>query len=181
MPALALGVEAAEPGMMDKPPRRLTEHVITWPLLGRAYLWLGLIQSLAAMSAFYFQYWTHGYWGRWLDLPATGTLYQSATAMAVGAVVATQIGNLFTQRTERISVWRVGFFSNRLVWVGIATELFLLCALIYMPALRAVFGTAPFPLVNWLFLFAWTPALLLVDELRKAWLRWREQRQGGHE
>ena len=177
MPALALGVEAAEPGIMDRMPRHLNEHVITRGLMARAYLWLGMIQSLAAMAAFYFQYWTHGYWGHWLDLPDAGVLYQSATAMALGAVVATQIGNLFAQRTERISVLRIGLFSNRLVWVGIATELALLCALIYLPFLRPVFGTAPFPLVNWLFLFAWVPSLLLADELRKAWVRWRTQRK----
>ena len=53
VPALALGAEPPEPGMMDRPPRRLSEHVITRALLVRAYAWLGMIQSLAAMSAFY--------------------------------------------------------------------------------------------------------------------------------
>ena len=52
MPALALGTELPEPGVMDKPPRDLNEHVITTTLLARAYLWLGPIQSFAAMSAF---------------------------------------------------------------------------------------------------------------------------------
>ena len=177
VPALALGAEPPEPGVMDRPPRNLREHAITPSLLLRAYLWLGPVQSLAAMAAFYFPYWANGYWGRWVDLPSSGLLYRSATAMALAAVVATQIGNLFAQRTERTSVFRVGLFSNRLVWVGIATEIILVASIIYVPVLQTIFGTAAFPLRNWLFLFAWTPSLLLIDELRKALLRWRERRR----
>jgi Ca2+-transporting ATPase len=173
VPALALGVEPPEPGMMERPPRSRKEHVITRSLLVRAYLWLGTLQSVAAMMAFFFVYWTNGYWGRWLDLPGDGMLYRSATAMTLGAVVATQIGNLFAQRTERMSVFRAGFFSNRLVWAGIATELLLLVALVYVPWLQAVFGTAAFAAQNWVFLAAWMPVLLLADEARKAVMRAR--------
>lgn len=175
MPALALGAEPPEPGVMDRPPRNLKEHVITVPLLLRAYLWLGMIQSLATMAAFYFYYWTNGYWGQWLDLPGSGLLYRSATAMALAAVVTTQIGNVFAQRTERSSVFRVGLFKNRLVWVGIATELALIAMITYVPLFQRFIGTAAFSPRNWLFLFAWTPSLLLADELRKMILRWWER------
>lgn len=177
VPALALGNELPEPGLMNNPPRSLKEHIITRSLLLRAYAFLGLIQSIAVMAAFYFQYWVNGYWGTWLDLPSTGILYESATAMALGAVVATQIGNLFAQRTEKTSVLKIGWFSNPLIWVGIASELVLIGMIIYIPFFQQLIGTAAFPLENWLFLFAWTPSLLLADELRKAFLRWRE-RQG---
>jgi magnesium-transporting ATPase (P-type) len=171
VPALALGAEPPEPGVMERPPRSLRAHIITRALLVRAYLWLGLIQSTAAMAAFYFLYWTNGYWGHWLDLPGNGPVYQAATTMTLASVVATQIGNLFAQRTEQISAFRVGLLDNPLLWLGIATELLLVLLLIYVPFLQTVFGTAPFPIENWLFLFAWAPALLVVDELRKAWMR----------
>jgi Ca2+-transporting ATPase len=176
VPALALGAESPEPGLMDRPPRRRSEHVITRALLARAYLWLGPVQSLAAMAAFYALYWTNGYWGQWRDLPSSGPLYRAATAMALAAVVTTQIGNLFAQRTERTSVLRIRLFNNRLLWVGIATELILIASIVYVPALQGIMGTAAFPLEYWLFLFAWTPILLLADELRKALVRWRERR-----
>jgi magnesium-transporting ATPase (P-type) len=179
MPALGLGAEPPEPGVMDRPPRSLKEHVVTVPLLMRAYVYLGPVQGLAAMAAFYFRYWTQGYWGQWIDLPATGSLYRSATAMALGAVVATQVGNLFTQRTSYISSFRIGLFKNKLLWVGIATELALVAAITYLPALQQFIGTSAFPLGNWLFLFAWTPSLLLIDEARKAVLRWRDPRAEG--
>jgi len=171
VPALALGAEPPEPGVMDRPPRRLSEHVITRALLVRAYAWLGMIQSLAAMSAFYCMYWTNGYWGQWLDLPAGGPLYRAATAMTLAAVVATQIGNLFAQRTASLSVFQMRWGRNRLVWVGMATELLLLALLLYVPVLQRLFDTAPLPPQYWLLLCAWTPLLLLADEGRKALVR----------
>jgi Ca2+-transporting ATPase len=175
MPALALGAEPPEPGLMDRPPRNLKEHVINRGLLARAYLWLGPVQSLATMAAFYYAYWTSGYAGQWLDLPGEGTIYRMATAMALAAVVTTQIGNLFAQRTERRSVFGPLFFRNRLVWPGIASELIIILLIVYVPFLQNIIGTAAFPLRNWLFLFAWSPALLIMDELRKAVLRRRDR------
>ncbi|MEZ4736176.1 MAG: cation-transporting P-type ATPase [Caldilineaceae bacterium] len=166
-PALALGAEPPEPGVMAKPPRPRHEHIITWGLLVRAYLWLGPIQSLGAMSAFYFLYWTHGYWGQFWGLPDAGPLYQAATAMTLGAIVATQIGNLFAQRTEHSSLIHIGLFTNRLVWLGIVSELVLIGLIVYVPLLQVVFGTAAISWADWLFLLAWTPALLIADELRK--------------
>jgi Ca2+-transporting ATPase len=179
VPALALGAEPPEQGVMERPPRRLGEHVITGGLLARAYLWLGLLQSTAAMAAFYFLFWSNGYWGQWLDLPASGLLYRAATTMTLGAVVATQIGNLFAQRTERASLLRIGLFSNRLVWVGIATELLLFGLLVYVPFLQHIFGTAALTGGQWLFLFAWTPLLLIADEVRKLLLRHLPQHRSG--
>jgi Ca2+-transporting ATPase len=175
VPALALGNEPPEQGLMDMPPRNTTEHVINRFLVIRAYLFLGLIQSFAAMAAFYFMYWINGYWGQWLDLPSTGILYQAATAMTLGAVVTTQIGNLFAQRTERTSALRLPWFNNRMLWIGIVSELLIVSLIIYVPVFQQIFGTASFPLVNWVFLFAWTPSLLLADEFRKTLLRRREK------
>jgi magnesium-transporting ATPase (P-type) len=168
IPALALGAEAPAPGVMEQQPRSLWAHLITTRLLLRAGVLLGPIQSLAAMSAFYYMYWTNGYWGQWLDLPASGSLYYAATAMTLASIGTTQIGNLFAQRTEHTSVFWTNPFSNHLVWVGVTTDLALLVILLYVPVFQHLFGTAPLSLQNWVFLLAWTPILLLADEGRKA-------------
>jgi magnesium-transporting ATPase (P-type) len=175
MPALALGADPPEPGTMARPPRPLKEHVINRSLLLRAYLWLGLLQSLAVMLAFYFQFWMNGYWGQWLDLPSSGPLYESATAMALACVVTTQIGNLFAQRTSRTSVFSAGFFTNRMLWVGIASELVIIFLIVYLPFLQRTIGTESFALKNWLLLFALSPLLLIADEMRKALVRRRKK------
>jgi magnesium-transporting ATPase (P-type) len=173
LPALALGAEPPEPGLMDRPPRDLGEHVITRKMLMRAYFFLGPLQSLAVMAAFYFRYWTSGHSGQWLDLPAEGPLYASATAMALACVVTTQIGNLFAQRTERVSILRMPPTGNRLLWWGILSELAVIAVIVYWTPAHRVIGTDAFPLTGWIFLFAWAPLLLVADEGRKLFLRAR--------
>ncbi|NLG49613.1 MAG: cation-transporting P-type ATPase [Chloroflexi bacterium] len=173
VPALALGADPPEPGLMDKPPRSRREHVINGPLLRRAYLILGPVAALAAMAAFYYQYWTNGFAGQFVNLPDTGPLYRSATSMALAGVVMAQIGNLFAQRTERESFFRYSLTNNPLIWVGIASEIVIILALVYLPPLQRIFDTAAFPLRNWLFLVALSPLLLITDEIRKAIVRRR--------
>ncbi len=175
VPALALGAEPPEPGIMERPPRSPSEHAITPGLLARAYLFLGLIQSAAAMAAFYFLFWTNGYPGRWTGLPTDGALYRAATSMTLAAVVMTQVGNLFAQRTARESAFRAGWCGNRLLWAGVATEIALLLLIVYVPALQGVFGTAAIPPSGWLVLLPLAPALFLADEARKALLRRRKR------
>jgi len=171
VPAIGLGAEPPEPGVMDNKPRNIKDHLITWPLLFRAYPYLGSFQSIAAMAAFYFMYWTNGYWGKLIDLPSSGDLYRSATAMALAAVVFTQIGNLFAQRSETISGFKIPLFRNRLLWVGIATELTLIVLIVYTPFMHTFIGTNSFPLSNWLFLILLIPLLFLADEARKWFAR----------
>jgi len=169
LPALALGTELPEEGIMDSPPRSQKEPLLSRPLIMRALFWYGMIGSIAAMSAFFFLNWQHG----WPSVPmeSAGTIYRMATTMTLAAIVATQIGVVFCCRTERESIFKVGFFSNRLVLLGIAFELSLLCILIYVPFLNGVFNTAPIGLHEWGFLFIWPVLVLLVDELRKTILR----------
>ncbi len=167
VPALALGMEPPEPGLMARPPRSRSEHLVDRPLLVRAYAIQGMVQGLATMVSFYGYFWTQGHWGQWLDLPETGPVYFAAAAMALGAVICGQIGNLFAHRSQTVSVARIPLFHNRLIWIGIGIELLLLLAMIYVPFLQPIFGMAPFDWPYWFFLLAWVPVVLGVDELRK--------------
>jgi magnesium-transporting ATPase (P-type) len=176
VPALALGAERPEPGVMDRPPRQRSEHIVSRQLVARAYLFLGPLQAAAVMALFYAAYWADDFWGQLIDLPDEGRVYEQAVAMALIGVVATQIGNLFAQRAERESILRVGFFSNRLVWVGIASELVIIALIVYVPFLQRVIGTAAVPATYWLWALPFVPLLLVADELRKAFVRRRDRR-----
>ena len=165
VPALALGAEPPDPGVMDRQPRAQATHLVTRGLLGRAYLTLGGSSSVAVMMIFFGWYWTHGHWGQWLDLPDTGTLYHQAVSMALTAVVFTQIGNLFAQRAARSSSRRVWLFSNRLVWVGIGSELALVALIVYLPFLQRVFDTGPLPAGAWAWFIPLVALLPLADWL----------------
>jgi magnesium-transporting ATPase (P-type) len=176
VPAIGLGAESPESGVMDHPPRSQKEPLLNGRLLARALLWYGMIESVASMSAYFFLNWLHGWPG--VPLAAIGTpLYRLATTMTLAGIVATQVGAVFGCRTDRTSIFKIGFLTNRLVLLGIAVELTLLNLLIHVPFLQGIFNTAPIGLREWAFVFAWTPVIFLADELRKALLRWREHRR----
>ena len=188
LPALALGTEKPEPGLMDRPPRDPRERLVNRALILRALVWLGSIQTLLCFAGFFFFYWTMGYrdllhlprpdllpYGERL-LSKDGLVYVAATSMFHAGVVATQIGNAYACRTERSSVFSVGFWSNRLLLAGFAMELALMAALIYVPPLRRLFEEGPLPLKYWLFLMLYPPVMFLAEEGRKAFVRRRERR-----
>ncbi len=181
IPALGLGAEKPEPGLMNNSPRNLKDHVIEKNMLIRAYSYLGLTQAAVSMLAFYFYYWTNGYAGKWIDLPGDGAIYAAATAMALGAVVATQIGNLFTQRTEKTSIFRIPLFNNKMIWLGIVSEVAIIIAIVYVPFLNRFIGTGPFEAKYWLFLLAFAPILIIPDEIVKFFKRRKEKKLGGAE
>lgn len=54
LPALGLGAEKPAPDIMRTPPRSRADRLLNWPLLARAYLFLGVMQAAAAMSAYWF-------------------------------------------------------------------------------------------------------------------------------
>ena len=148
LPALGLGRDPAEAGNMERPPRRSDEHIIDRVLLVRAWAVLGLVSAVLVMTGFLYVLLRAG----WHPGDAVGPgsplhhTYLQATTMTFLGIVACQLGTAFASRTERGSLRSIGFFSNRLLLWGIAFELAFAAALIYVPALQAVFGTAALPL-----------------------------------
>jgi magnesium-transporting ATPase (P-type) len=176
VPAIGLGTEKAEPGVMEQPPRSRREPLLNARLLGRALLWYGLIESVASMSAYFYLNYRYGWPG--VPLAPEGTeIYRLATTMTLAGVVATQIGAVFCCRTERLSIFKAGFFSNKMVLLGIVVEILLLISLIYLPFMQGIFNTAPLGWQDWLYVFAWTPLIFLADEIRKFFMRRRALRQ----
>jgi magnesium-transporting ATPase (P-type) len=105
VPAIGLGAEPPEAGIMQLPPRSQKEPLLNLRLLGKALLWYGMIESVASMSAYFFLNWLHGWPG--LPLAAEGTLtYRMATTMTLAGVVVTQVGAVMGCRTDRTSIFR---------------------------------------------------------------------------
>ena len=170
LPAIGLGAEAPEAGIMNRPPRSREAPLLDRPLLVRAFFWYGLMEAVAAMSAYFFFNWQQGWPGT--PLAQEGTLaHRMATTMTFATIVAAQVAAVLCCRTDRASVFSIGLFSNRLILGGIAVELSILGLLMYVPFLQKVFNTAPLGLVEWAFVLVWIPIIFLVDELRKVFLR----------
>lgn len=178
VPALALGADPPETDIMKRPPRPKHKPLLDKSLLMRAYGFLGVIEGLAAMLGFLAVWWSHGYsladiqriTAAILDHAADATttaIFIQATTMTVAVIVACQVGNIFACRSETVSALKLGWFNNRLIWVGIASEWVVLIALLQVPVLQDIFMTAPLAPWQWLFLIGWPPLLVLAEELRK--------------
>lgn len=166
VPALALGSEPPQQSVMDEPPRPRTERLMNAALLLRAYLFLGLLESLVALGGFFWFLDLEGWsWGD--PLPWSDPLYKQATAVTLAAIVMSQVANVFACRSEQVSAFRLGLWTNPLLWLGIAVELTLLALIVYNPWAQAVFATQAIPLWVWPILALGALSLLLVDELRK--------------
>jgi magnesium-transporting ATPase (P-type) len=180
LPALALGQEAAEPGIMRRRPRRRSESIIRRSMLIRAWLFLGLIAATLQMAAFFYVLLRSG----WSPGDATGEgaplhhAYQQATTMTFLSMVACQVGTAFAARTERASLRSIGFFSNRLLLWGIAFELSLAAILIYVPLFQDLLGTAALPVKDLLLVAPFPLVVWGADELRR-WLLRREEGRSG--
>jgi magnesium-transporting ATPase (P-type) len=166
--ALGLGVERADPQIMQRPPRAQHQRLLDWPLALRAYLFLGLIEAVAAMSAFFFVLYGSGWeYGRSLDV--SDPIYLHATTACLSAIVVMQIVNVFMCRSASRSVFSLRLFGNRLIVWGAVLELALLMFIDYTPWGNAILGAAPLTGKVWLFVVPFAIALLILEELRK-WL-----------
>jgi calcium-translocating P-type ATPase len=177
VPALALGAEKPDPATMRVPPRPRAARLLDWPLLARAYLFLGVIEAAAAMAAFFFVLQLGG-WEYGEALGKTEPLYLQATTACLAAIVATQVVNVFLCRHPRASAFEFGLRGNSLLLWGIAIELALIFAIVYTPWGNLVFGTAPIDAQVWLFILPFAVAMLALEEGRKALQRRRAARPG---
>ena len=155
---------------MDQPPRNQKEPLLNRNLIVKAFLWYGLLGSIASGISYFFVNMQNG----WPKIPLAGgidPIYIKATAMTLAAIVFSQIGAVFNCRTERQSVFKIGLFSNKQVNLGVIFEIFLIAALVYLPLFQSIFHTAALDLSDLLLLCVWPPLILMIEEARKAWIR----------
>jgi Ca2+-transporting ATPase len=182
LPALGLGAEAPETGLMHQPPRRRTAPLLDRPLMLRAYLVLGLAEALVAMAAYWLTWHLHGV--SWTELrqaaplllhgqagPVLTAIQHQASSVAFTCIVAGQIGVAMACRSERRSAFgellRQGWRTNPLLWFGVAVEVVLTALLLFWPPLSRLFAMAPFDR-QLLPLVLLAPLLvMLADDLRK--------------
>lgn len=169
-PALALGAEKPSPDIMQRPPRPKNEHLLTRGILIRAYLYLGMLEAVAGMTAYFYVMYQGGWsWGEPLAL--TSTLYLQATTACLAGIIATQIANVFACRSPSVSIITLGIFSNRLVLAGIGTEVILAAFIIYTDIGNSLFACAPIGADVWLLLIPFALLLLITDETRKFFIK----------
>jgi sodium/potassium-transporting ATPase subunit alpha len=168
--ALGLGVERPAPRVMARPPRSQHERLLNWPLALRAYGFLGMIEAVAAMAAFFFVLYGAG-WQYGQSLATADPLYRQGTTACLSAIIVMQIVNVFLCRSSTRSTFSVGLLGNPLIGWGVMLEIALILPIVYSPWGNLVFGTAPIAGQVWLFMAPFAVGLFVLEELRKGLVR----------
>ena len=173
LPALGLGTEPPEKGLMNQPPRDPNERLLDRRTMIKAFCWYGVLATVVSLMGYFLVNKLNG----WPGVPLAGLgndadpVYVTATTMTLASIVFAQIGAVWNCRTGRDSAFSVGLFSNRTIDIGIVTEIVLLVLITEVPILRTVFHTAPLSWDEYLYLCCIPFVILGIEELRK--LIWR--------
>jgi Ca2+-transporting ATPase len=98
-------------------------------------------------------------------------LHLKATTIVFAGIVVMQIANVFACRSERYSAFKIGFFNNRLMLLGILFELLFLFALVYLSFFQRIFNTIGLDWKDWTLLSIFMLVIFFFEELRKRMLQ----------
>jgi Ca2+-transporting ATPase len=169
LPALALGVDPPAPDLMSRPPRPLAEGVFSRPVnvmlaVISAYLTLILIP----LFAFYY------YENPWGLSDPEEVLIRAQTMVFITLVLA-ELVNAFNCRSEYHSLFTVGLFANRYLWLAVLISLGMMVAVVEWDPLANIFHTMPLNLTDWAVVVGLSLLIIPVAEVAKWWVR----RSGG--
>jgi Ca2+-transporting ATPase len=132
LPALALGVDPAEPGVMQRPPRRADQNIFKG-IAPYIYVY-PIILTVATM---------------WLFDAFQSTNLVKAQTMAFTSIVMFELFQAVSCRSVRAPVFTVGFFANKWLWAAVFSSLALHLLIMYVPFLQGVFSMAALSAGEW--------------------------------
>jgi len=154
-PALALAVDPKSPDLMKQPPRRPDARLLdggTLLAIGAQGLVLGAI-SLGAFA--YSLYGLH-------------QEVDQARTVAFTVMVFAQLVHAFNCRSERLSLFQVGLWTNRPLLLAFSLSLGIQIAVLTVPAAAPIFKIAPLPFEDWIMMGALGLLPFFIMELTKA-------------
>lgn len=183
-PALALGRERAEEGIMQLPPRRKDERIVD-----RGMTWSIVLQAAAIFVTVFIAFNIGRYF--YPDLMADDSLVTQFSFMpqkgaqpswgahtyAFVALIMSELFRVFSARSETQSVFHLGFFSNRTLNQAFGVSFLLTLAVVYIPFLDRYFKTIPLGLRDWGIILVLVVLPFIAGELNKVRARRRKSPQ----
>jgi len=144
-PALALGREKGEPGIMKLPPRKKGE-----PIINKSMKINIAVQSVAIFTSVAIGFIVS-------LLKGSGSMFTSdvdalagARTVAFATLIFAELFRAFAARSERTSVFKLGLFSNKLMNAAVGFSLLLTLAVIYIPGVNTIFKNVALMPKAWL-------------------------------
>lgn len=155
-PAMALGVDRAAPGVMDRAPRPADEPILTkrrWSAIALA----AVVMAVGTLAVFV-----------WAPGPeAEAGVASIAGTMGFNTFVLFQFFNILNVRSENTSVFSRMLFSNKSLWISLVSVLLLQIGVTHVGFMQSLFETTSLSLSQWGACIAVASSILWVEEIRK--------------
>ncbi len=167
-PALALGVDPPEEGVMERPPRRPGEKMMNRGMILFVII-AGFLAFLSAAIIFFWSLATYGGWipgftgppVDWTTEPWVGALRHARTAV-FASVVTFELMFVWNCRDEYRPVWKTRIRNSRTLIGAVFLSVLLTLATIYLPFMWPLFQTTPLLAIDWaIIIVTCIPALLI--------------------
>jgi len=155
-PAMALGVDPAQPDTMSHRPRKVTDRILKISLLGKLMSY-GLIMMTGTLGVLW--------WGL-----QNGSA-KHAQSLAFTTFVLFQVFNAFNARVARRSTFNANFFRNRTLWLALTGVVVLQVLAIQWAPANAIFNVEKLAAGDWLLATLIASSVLFLEEFRKLILR----------
>lgn len=153
LPPMALSLEAPDRGLMNQKPRKSTDGLVSRRTL-IASLGLGALIAVQSLGVLYLAL------EEGVPLPKIQTLIFTL-------VVISLMFNAFNWRSDKLSVFSLGIFTNRSLIYAILSTVLLQLAAIYVPILQTAFRTVPLSLSDWGMIIPLASTTFIVMEIAK--------------
>ena len=160
LPAIALGVEPAEPGIMTHKPRGRQSNFFDGGVFG-AIIYQGILQTILVLAVYG--------WG--LVFPehhTQGAIHADALTMAFATLGLIQLLHAFNVKSVYQSVFKVGLFRNKTFNWAIPVAFVFLMATIVVPGFNNLFHVSHLSLTQWLAVIVGSFLIVVLVELVKA-------------
>jgi Ca2+-transporting ATPase len=158
LPALALGMDPEEPGVMDRQPRSRNEEILS-PSNGAYLLAIGSIIAIGTLGLFAF------------ELFVDHSSLEKARSMAFSTIIFFQFFHALNSRSRTSSLFSIGVFKNKLLWLAIFAGIVLQVLITQTSILEAVFKVEPLSLLEWGTVIAVSSSVFVIYELWKYFKR----------
>ena len=169
-PALALGVEKAEPGIMEREPRNSKDGIFAQGLLADVIFQGFVIAAITVVAFFIGYYYQFGNFAVWEQESGHGM------TMAFIALSMTEVFHSLNMRSRTKSIFTMGS-QNIFLWGAFALSLILTTAVVEIPPIADAFGFTPVSVREYVTALALAVAVVVVVEIQKLIKRLVEKRR----
>ncbi|ALB28892.1 cation-translocating P-type ATPase [Companilactobacillus heilongjiangensis] len=158
-PAIALGVEPTEPGIMDRKPRGRKSSFLSGGI-GSAIVYQGILEGLITL----------GVYASALMFPVhTGNaaMHADALTMAYATLALIQLFHAFNVKSTYQSIFKIHPFKNKVFNIGVAASFIMVAATIVVPGFNSLFHVSELNLVQWLTVLGAGILMIVIVELVK--------------